>query len=62
LAYRQDKIKLHTSLWLRTSEITFLTLNKLFEVQNENITNNKYIKTTAGRILLHKMIEKNLYL
>jgi len=62
LAYRQDKLKLHTSLWLRTSEIKFINLNKSFEVQNENITNIKYIKTTVGRILLHKMIEKNLYL
>jgi len=62
LAYRQDKLKLHTSLWLRTSEIKFINLNKSFEVQNENITNIKYIKNTIDQILLHKMIEKNLYL
>jgi len=62
LAYEQNQISLQTSIWLRINEITF-SREKLFsEIQRENITNYKYIRTTPGRILLHKMLEKNLYL
>ena len=62
LAYEQNKIMLHTAIWLRTQEIIFNPQNITFEIQSEPITKRKYIKTTPGRILLHKMIEKNLSL
>jgi DNA-directed RNA polymerase subunit beta' len=62
LAYGQNKLKLHTPIWLRTDEIKFSPKTSSFEIQSENVTNHMYIRTTPGRILLHNMVEKNLYL
>jgi DNA-directed RNA polymerase subunit beta' len=63
LAYDQKKINLHSPIWV---------ISKVFELEDEinekiNIqpikgSNNKYIRTTAGRIILNSSIYKNLNL
>jgi DNA-directed RNA polymerase subunit beta' len=63
LAYHQKKINLHSPIWV---------INKIFELENDiNLkintqtikgSNNKYIRTTAGRIILNSSIFKNLNL
>lgn len=63
LAYHQKKINLHSPIWV---------INKIFELENEihekmnsqliKGSNNKYIRTTAGRIILNSSIFKNLNL
>jgi DNA-directed RNA polymerase subunit beta' len=63
LAYSQKKINLHSPIWV---------INKTFELENEMNTkintqlikgsNNKYIRTTAGRVILNSSIFKNLNL
>jgi hypothetical protein len=63
LAYHQKKINLHSPIWV---------VNKIFELENDiNLkintqtikgSNSKYIRTTAGRIILNSSIFKNLNL
>lgn len=63
IAYDQKKINLHSPIWV---------INKIFELENEvkeksntqliKGSNNKYIRTTAGRIILNSSIFKNLNL
>jgi len=63
IAYDQKKINLHSPIWV---------INRMFELENEmkekvntqliKGSNNKYIRTTAGRIILNSSIFKNLNL
>jgi DNA-directed RNA polymerase subunit beta' len=63
LAYNQKKINLHSPVWV---------INKIFALENDmNLkintqiikgSNNKYIRTTVGRIILNSSIFKNLNL
>ena len=63
IAYHQKKINLHSPIWV---------INKIFELENEmkekvntqviKGSNHKYIRTTAGRIILNSSIFKNLNL
>jgi len=64
-AYEQKKISLHTPIWVRTNEIErikSLHNTSLSERQFSNLRNNKYLRTTVGRILINQTIFKNLYL
>jgi DNA-directed RNA polymerase subunit beta' len=69
LAYEQEKIGLHTPIWLKNNN---LVESKIIE-KDINLNNNstrvindtkniKYISTTPGRILLNDVISKNLNL
>ena len=71
LAYSLNKITLHTPLWLKINELSEDNLNlrtsnafthKQFqEINNINSQNeNKYIRTTAGRIIVNRSVLKNL--
>lgn len=63
LAYNQKKINLHSPIWV---------INKMFALENDmNLkintqiikgSNNRYIRTTVGRIILNSSIFKNLNL
>lgn len=64
LAYENKKIALHTPVWVKTFEIQDLNNknNLHFEkIQIEYLTQIKYLRTTPGRIILNKVISKNLY-
>ena len=64
LAYEQKKISLHTPIWLRTNNLqrsaSFSTIESL-DQQIDLLRNNKYFRTTVGRILINTTIFKNLY-
>ena len=71
LAYSLNKITLHTPLWLKINELSEDNLNlgkanavthtQLQEINHKNNQNeNKYIRTTAGRIIVNRSILKNL--
>ena len=65
LAYEQKKISLHTPIWVRTNEVERIkSLHNISvsERQIDSLRNNKYIRTTVGRILINRTIFKNLYL
>ena len=61
-AYEQKIITAHTPIWVRNIEKTRLknSIKANFKVELEN--QEKYIRTTAGRILLNKTIMKNIYI
>ena len=63
LAYQQQKIVLHTPIWLRNKDFKWNIENKnnITEIQNEKFKTTNYIRTTVGRIILNKNIIKNLY-
>jgi len=59
LAYEQKIITAHTPIWVRNNEKTrFKKSSERMKTENQK----QYTKTTAGRILLNKVIMKNLYL
>ena len=68
LAYKQNKIFVHTPIWVRNRKFNFLpnnlsnTIPKSSELQIMEFTNTNYIRTTAGRILINLTISKNLQL
>ena len=69
LAYEQEKIGLHTPIWLKNNNlVASKTIEKNISLNNNstrvlNETKNiKYISTTPGRILLNDVISKNLNL
>ena len=67
LAYGQNKIYLHTPIWVRVKNIRLKynlenqkTINSESQIQKN--TNLQYIQTTVGRILINKTISKNLHI
>ena len=59
LAYEQKIITAHTPIWVRNNEKTrFKKSSERMKTESQK----QYTKTTAGRILLNKVIMKNLYL
>ena len=67
LAYEQEKIGLHTPIWLKNNNL--ITTNNIEKGSSQLKTrisdkkkNIKYISTTPGRILLNDVISKNLNL
>ena len=63
LAYEEKKIYLHTLIWVRIKDINInnnLSLINYSESQIQKYTNSKYLLTTVGRILINKIISKNL--
>jgi DNA-directed RNA polymerase subunit beta' len=63
LAYEEKKIYLHTLIWVRIKDINSnnnLSLINSSESQIKKYSNSKYILTTVGRILINKIISKNL--
>jgi DNA-directed RNA polymerase subunit beta' len=63
LAYEEKKIYLHTLIWIPIKDINnknILTLVNHSESQIQKYTNSKYLLTTVGRILINKIISKNL--
>jgi DNA-directed RNA polymerase subunit beta' len=64
LAYEQKKISLHTPIWLRTNDLQRSTSFSPFgplDQQIDPLRNNKYFRTTVGRIIINTTIFKNLY-
>jgi DNA-directed RNA polymerase subunit beta' len=65
IAYEQKKISLHTPIWVRTNEVERIkSLHNISasERQIDSLRNNKYMRTTVGRVLINRTIFKNLYL
>jgi DNA-directed RNA polymerase subunit beta' len=62
LAYEQKKICLHSIIWIRIKDINSSNIRSYYssKLQIRNYTNFKYILTTIGRILINKIISKNL--
>jgi DNA-directed RNA polymerase subunit beta' len=61
LAYEQKKIDLHSIIWVRIKDInSSINLKCSLKLQIQKSTNFKYILTTVGRILINKIISKNL--
>jgi DNA-directed RNA polymerase subunit beta' len=66
LAYQQKKIDAQTPIWVRTKSLEKIKINERIKISSEfqisNCYSNKYLRTTAGRILLNHTIAKNLLL
>lgn len=60
LAYIQQKLLIHTPVWIRKKELKQNKNLVSSEQQLDKYTNSKYIRTTIGRILLNKTVSKNL--
>tara|TARA_B100001769_G_C21944477_1_gene508654 strand:- start:517 stop:882 length:366 start_codon:yes stop_codon:yes gene_type:complete len=69
LAYEQEKIGLHTPIWLKNNNL--ITSKNIEKNEKDNSYKTralnkkkdiKYISTTPGRILLNDVISKNLNL
>jgi len=67
LAFEQQKIGLHTPIWLKNNNLTNIqtfekvkTKDKLQTIEKKKSI--KYISTTPGRILLNDVVAKNLNL
>lgn len=61
LAYEQKIITAHTPVWVRITEKIRLKNSPKSSLKSEKTNPKAYIRTTAGRILLNKVIIKNLY-
>ena len=61
LAYEQKIITAHTPVWVRITEKIRLKNSPKSSLKSEKTNTKAYIRTTAGRILLNKVIIKNLY-
>ena len=68
LAYRKNKILMHTPIWVRNCKFNFLpdglskAISKSSEFQIVDFTSLNYIRTTVGRIIINLTISKNLQL
>ena len=62
LAYQTQKLTIHTPIWINNTKFELLKDNFSTEIQVTNFTNDQYILTTPGRILLNLSILKNLHL
>lgn len=61
LAYEQKIITAHTPVWVRINEKIRLKNSPKSSLKSEKTNTKAYTRTTAGRILLNKVIIKNLY-
>ena len=66
LAYEQEKIGLHTPIWLKNNNLLASETSENISSYKTRVINKKkeikYISTTPGRILLNDVIAKNLNL
>jgi DNA-directed RNA polymerase subunit beta' len=62
LAYEQKIISEHTPVWVRIIEKTRLKSSLKWKLKSETFNQPQYTRTTVGRILLNKIIMKNLYI
>ena len=62
LAYSKQKIKIHTPIWVNNNKFELNNETISNEIQLTNFTNEEYIRTTVGRIILNLSILKNLHL
>jgi DNA-directed RNA polymerase subunit beta' len=62
LAYLRQKIKIHTPIWVNNNKFELNNETISNEIQITNFTNEEYIRTTVGRIILNLSILKNLHL
>jgi DNA-directed RNA polymerase subunit beta' len=60
LAYEQKKIFLHTPIWIKIKELSINKKSLSSELQIKTLNNYKYIRTTIGRVIINKIISKNL--
>lgn len=60
LAYEQKKIFLHTPIWVKIKELSINKKSLSSELQIKTLNNYKYIRTTIGRVIINKIISKNL--
>lgn len=62
LAYEQKIISEHTPVWVRIIEKTRFKNSLKWKFKSETFNQPQYTRTTVGRILLNKIIMKNLYI